>query len=180
MRSSLTIVIVLAAGLLVLRYSGAANVPGTAPATRPAATQSGAPSDGWSGDYHRLGGVRLREDEPSRVSIVRVGDAYRLRGSRYDEYEFVEERPGLLWDRRHVLGTISRGTLTFETAGRLGRADPVTVLDVQFCYEYFYLFGTAGPEVLGQAPATRPAGPAGPAADVKVAPTKAGSGTSKQ
>jgi hypothetical protein len=133
-------------------------VPSTGPATRPASTQPGASADGWSGDYHRLGGVRLREDEPSRVSIVKVGDAYRLRGSRYDEYEFVEEKPGLLWDRRHVLGTISRGTLTFESPGRLRGVNPVTVLDIQFCYEFFYLFGVAGPEVLGQAPATRPAG----------------------
>ena len=126
--------------------------------------------------YSRLQVEQLRFVGDRLSDGMSVGDAYRLHGSRYDDYEFVEEKPGLLWDRRHVLGTISRGTLTFETPGRLGRADPVTVLDVQFCYEFFYLFGTAGPEVFGQAPPTRPAGSP---ADGKGAPVTS-SGTSKE
>jgi hypothetical protein len=150
-------VTVLAAGLLVLRDAGAANVPSTGPATRPASTQPDAAADGWAGEYHRLGGWHIKDDESSFVVLVKVGDAYRLRNTRYDDYDFVEEKPGLLWDRRHVIGTITRGTLAFEAPSRVGPRGPVTVLEAQFCYESFYLFGGAAPEVPGQARATRPA-----------------------
>src|SRR4051812_23198974 len=63
------------------------------PATQPAA-------DGWSGEYHRLGGFDQKTGT-TRVTIMKVGNAYRLKGTKiYDDYDFVEEKPGLLWDRK--------------------------------------------------------------------------------
>jgi hypothetical protein len=113
------------------------------PATRPA-------GDGWSGEYHRLGGFDHKTGT-TRVTIEKFADAYRLKGTGiYDNYDFVEEKPGLLWDRKHILGTITRGTITHETGGRTGELPPQTVLNAQFCYEYFLLLG-------GAAPATQPA-----------------------
>jgi hypothetical protein len=112
------------------------------PSTQPAA-------DPWVGEYTQIGGFRPSggdQDQARTVSLTRTGDHYRLHGTIYDNYEFVKDAPGVLWDRKHILGTISRGTLTVAP-GRTGPRTPRTVLDVDFCYDTFYLFGgtaTAG------------------------------------
>ena len=118
------VVILLLVGWSIAPSARADREPGkaTAPATKPAAPSP----DQWAGEYHRLGGWHAKDDESSRVVLLKVGDTYRLRNTHYDEYDFVEEKPGLLWDRRHVLGTITRGTLTFEAPSRVGLRGPVT------------------------------------------------------
>lgn len=130
--------------------------PAGAPASRPVA------GDGWSGEYRRLDFLPRGEGDTVRFSLVKVGDHYVLRGKAYESYEFVEEKPGLLWDRKHVIGTISRGRLTYEATGRTGDLPPQTVLNVQFCYEFFVLIGEPQREVAPQS--VRADGP--PAANI--------------
>lgn len=114
------------------------------PATRPAV-------DPWVGTYRRLGD-QLRVDDQRAIRIEKVDGAYHLHGTAYDAYEFTETAPEVLWDRKKVLGTISLGTLT-SAPGPLGKHPPITVLTVEFCYEFYYLF--RDPE----APATLPSNP---------------------
>jgi hypothetical protein len=135
-----------------------ADKPASPPAARDSSPAAATPAtrptgDGWSGEYHQLGGFDHKTDT-TRVTIEKVGDVYRLKGTKiYDDYEFVEEKPGLLWDRKHIIGTISRGKLTYEAAGRTGPLPPQTVLNVQFCYEFFLLMG----EPAAATPAAQPA-----------------------
>jgi hypothetical protein len=95
---------------------------------------AGKATDGWAGEYGRLGGF----DSPGRgahVKLTRDADGYRLSLKGYEEYPFVEVRPGVLQSK--ALGTITRGTLRTED----GQAVPV--LTAELCYERFYLFGPA-------------------------------------
>ena len=140
--------------MLIGCFAAVGAEPMATTGTRPEPPTSAPTTDGWVGEYERIGGTKLPYDQPRYVSIVRVGDTYRLRGTQYDECEFVEEKPGLLWDRKHVLGTISRGKLNFEAAGRLGEQPPQTVLSIQFCYEFYLLFAHDN----GHPPATGPSG----------------------
>src|SRR5437763_12750159 len=118
-RTGAAVVVVIGCAFALAARAGPAAPPAAAPATAPAA-------DPWAGEYTQFGGFRpagADKDGPRRVSLARVGDHYRLRGAQYDDYEFVEDSPGVLWDRKHILGTISRGTLTFAP-GRLGARPP--------------------------------------------------------
>lgn len=158
-------VVVLVGGAVGFVAGGepAAAPPPAAPSTAPTVRVA---ADTWVGEFSQFGGYQPRKQGADgggrRVSIARDGDHYRLRGTMYDQYEFVEDKPGLLWDRKRILGTISRGTLTFDQPGRVGAKPPATVLHAEFCYDSFYLFSDLGPAIA--APAAPEAATAAPGA----------------
>jgi hypothetical protein len=88
--------------------------------------------DKWCGEYKRLGGFDL-PGRHEHVNITKDKDGYRISLKGYEQFSFVEVKPGVL--KCKTLGTITQGSLKFE-----GR-EAVQVLTADFCYEQFYLFG---------------------------------------
>jgi hypothetical protein len=90
--------------------------------------------DAWVGEYREFAG---EGKDHSLVTITKDDGCYRVKGPRkyYSDYRFVEDKPGVLSDEKHVLGSIYLGEMKFS--------DKFTrkVLRVEFCYEHFYLHG---------------------------------------
>jgi hypothetical protein len=91
--------------------------------------------DPWVGEYRQLGGWRA--DKAGHVTITREDGFYRLNteDGAHKSYRFVEEKPGVLRDEKHIYGKIFLAELKFADSDRA--AQPV--LKAEFCYEDFYL-----------------------------------------
>jgi hypothetical protein len=119
---------VLAAALALLVAVALAFAADAKPPAKPDKQEK----DPWVGEYRQFGGWN-----PDKLVKITKEDGYYLLisdDSRFRGYHWIEEKPGVLRDEKHVYGKIFRGEIKFADADR----KPTPVLRAEFCYEWCY------------------------------------------